>query len=255
MLTVGKVNRPLALIATVALLAAPSALADLSDVVLTVGANTGRAEGILQLTQNNSYGYWEGNTYRLEIADELNIETAGGDIVATFGPASLISYTDPSRGILAQVNLAFAVQANQASDTDFTITSALLDNLSIASPAARASASFTLTDASPGGAVLTGLHGDGSSYLTQFNGFVPGGTTFTSMIPQMNAPSGSVFAAENFPLAGFTPVGVPLVTDMSSEVKFNLSAGDIASGTTNYLMIPEPASLLLLSVVGLLRRR
>jgi hypothetical protein len=250
-------GRCLVCVVAVALLSAPAALADLSDVVLAVGASTDRAAGSIEIMQDSVYGYWEGNSYRLEITDLLEIEANNGDLIATFGPASLISYVDPTRGrgAPAQVNLAFAVQANQGSDTSFTITSALLGNLNIANPTGRASASFTLTDASGGGATLTGQELGGFSYLTQYNGFVPGGSTFVGLIDEMQTAGGSTFEAVNYPQVGFEPIPVATVTDMSAEIGFLLSAGDTASGTTNYLVMPEPASALALILLVALRRR
>jgi hypothetical protein len=54
----------------------------------------------------------------------------------------------------------------------------------------------------------------------------------------------------------FTPLGVG-ATSMSSQLKFTLSANDDANGTTNFEIIPEPAtlSLLALGALAMIRRR
>jgi hypothetical protein len=46
------------------------------------------------------------------------------------------------------------------------------------------------------------------------------------------------------------------VSDMSAEIKFSLTGFDLASGTTTYEIIPEPAAALLLvaGMLGLRRR-
>jgi hypothetical protein len=66
--------------------------------------------------------------------------------------------------------------------------------------------------------------------------------------------TGDAFAS--YPATGYAPIADP-VADMSAMISFELSADDLASGTTNFVIVPEPTSLglLALGVIGLLRRR
>ncbi len=169
-----------------------------------------------------------------------------GDTNVTFGQ-------DPS------VNLGFAVESGSApGGTSFTLKSALLTFPTINNPEGRASAGFTLTDGvDEDGATLSPLNGDPGSYKAQYNGFVPSGTTFTHLIPQMVAdPMGTTSLSQEYPGGGlYEPIGSP-VSDMSTQVSFLLSANDMASGSSVFEVIPEPSGLLLLAVgLALVRRR
>jgi len=157
------------------------------------------------------------------------------------------------------VNLNFAVEAGPSSGgTTFTIKSAQLSFPPISNASGRSSAAFTLTDGiDEDGATLTPLSGAPGSYLAQYNGFVPDGTTFTQLIPQMVAdPMGTTSLSQEFPGGGlFAPIADP-VSDMSTQVSFLLTPNDLASGTSVFDIIPEPSALLLLAVgLGLARRR
>jgi len=156
------------------------------------------------------------------------------------------------------VNLNFAVEAGPyPGGTSFTIKSALLSFPTISNASGRASAAFTLTDGiDEDGATLTPSTGPGS-YLAQYNGFVPNGTSFTQLIPQMVAdPLGTTSLSQEFPGGGlFSSISSP-VSDMSSEVSFLLTPNDLPSGTSVFAIVPEPTGLLLLAVgLGLARRR
>ena len=153
-----------------------------------------------------------------------------------------------------QVNLGFAVQAGTM-NTQFMISSALVSFAPMSNVEGRASAAYTVTDLNSNGATLTGLGPANGGYLAQYNGFVPAGTTFAEGINSIAAAFGSGFGSVNVPPIGFLPVpGV--VSDMSAQVAFELTAGDFASGTTNYILTPEPATLVLLGLAAIsLRRR
>jgi hypothetical protein len=161
-----------------------------------------------------------------------------------------------------EVNLSFAVQSGPG-NTDFYIASALLGDFDpIDDAAGHASASFTLTDFDGGSATLTGIGDTGGGYLAQYNGWAgdpfggPQGTTFAEGIFSMSAGFLDT-VTEDFahPESGWVDIG-ETVNDMSSLVSFTLSAQDLASGTSTYV-IPEPGALALLALgcVVLLRRR
>ncbi len=169
------------------------------------------------------------------------------------GNTNLTFAQDPS------VNLNFAVEAGpEAGGTTFTIKSALLSFPTISNATARASAAFTLTDGiDEDGASLTPQVGDLGAYKTQYNGFVPDGTTFSQLIPQMAAdPMSTTSLSEEYPGGGAYQSLGGAAYDMSSQVSFTLSPNDLASGTSVFEIAPEPSGLLLLAVaLGLVRRR
>ena len=160
------------------------------------------------------------------------------------------------RGMEPKINLNFSVVAGDAM-TDFTIKSALLNVDAIPNAEGRASAAFTLTDGiDDDGATLTPLDALGA-YRAEYNGFVPGGSTFTKLIPEMTAdPLSFANLSQDFPGAGaYVPIG-DTVIDLSTMVSFSLSPNDLASGTSIFEVVPEPGGLLLMAVcVGLRRLR
>jgi len=157
------------------------------------------------------------------------------------------------------VNLNFSVQAG-GSTTSIVIASALLSFPTINSPVGAASAAFSLTDANGDGATLVGIGdpaGAQGGYLAQYNGYAGSlsGTTFAEVHQMMSAAAfDTTTATVDVPGAGTTPIGVP-VFDMSSVISFRLSANDLASGTTNFVITPEPSSVLLLACGLVLARR
>ena len=166
---------------------------------------------------------------------------------------------DATAGYIADpvVGLGFLAEAG-ALTTNFTISSALLAFAPINPAQARASASIGVTDGGFDGVVLLGGHTDGSAYLAQVNGFVPGGTTFVGLIPGVAAGPGGVNSVfVDHPGGGaYLNIGGPIV-DMSTSFKFSLSPFDQANGTSVFEVIPEPAALMSMALVGLalLRRR
>ena len=168
-----------------------------------------------------------------------------GDI-ATLDQAFLTIVGDP------QIALGFAVSAG-AADTTVTITSAVLSFDPLVNPDGAASAGVTLTEAGENPpATLVGLAGDlGSAYAAYYN--VPPGTVFAEFVTSLMTDTTTSGSGDT----GGWVVIPDTVSSMQAQYSFILSAGDLASGTSNFLVVPEPASLAMLALGAgaLLRRR
>lgn len=228
------------------------ALADVSDIVFQVQASNDAGSGVF--TVYFSDGTWEGQRFYWELPSSVPIMSATGQEVAWL----IVDEQANRRNVVElfgdpQVNLGFAMQAGPG-PTNFTVKSALLTIVpALLNPDGRASVGINVSDADGTGATLTGLGPTGGAYLAQYNGFVPAGTTFDESIPGIVAPPFSTNSGSND--TGWLPIA-GLVSDMSTQVSFQLTAFDFASGTSNFQIVPEPAgALLALAAVGLLRRR
>ncbi|MFQ5805472.1 MAG: PEP-CTERM sorting domain-containing protein [Phycisphaerae bacterium] len=163
-----------------------------------------------------------------------------GDI-ASLDQANLTILGDP------QIGLNFAMTAF-AQDITVTISSAILSFGPFVNPDGLASAGLTLTESNGDTATLTGLGGaGGSAYVATYN--TPPGTIFAEFVPQLSVsePYGSVSGSAS---TGWLTIS-DTVTNMQAQFNFILTAMDQASGTSIYVIIPEPASLALLALGGL----
>lgn len=161
--------------------------------------------------------------------------------VAMLNQANLVIVGDP------QIALGFAVTAGGA-DTTVTITSAVLSFDPLVNPDGAASAGVTLTET--GGdptASLVGLTGDvGSAYAAYYN--VPPGTVFAEFVSGLATDT---TISDDGNTGGWVPI-VDTVSNMQAQFSFTLSAEDQASGTSNFLIIPEPTNLVLLALGGVI---
>lgn len=224
-----------------------SALAEISDPALQIMASNSSGTGVFQVTSdqlnfNDGMYSWSGSN--------IVIEDGAGDAVALVESISLSFQQDPV------ITLFFDVLAG-GTDTFFSITSGLLSFPAIQDPNAAASVGMTLTDSDVNGsASLVGATstGNGFAYVAQYNGLVPNGSTFAEAISglSVNVPAGSTSDSFN---SGFSIIP-GAVSSMSAEIAFQLSANDSASGTSVYAIIPEPGTLMLLTIgVGVLATR
>jgi hypothetical protein len=219
-------------------------LADVSDVVLTIHALSGRAEGSLEITADQ--GTWEGENFFWSTDVAIPI-MSGSEVLGTVGPGRLELYADPSVGI------GFSLQAGDA-ETQFTISSAMLTFPPIQPLAlARTSGAFTVMDFMGEGAALTGTLPGGFAYRA----YLGDGTIFYQAIQSI------VVLPTETPVAGsfeYPPGGgyaiIPGTGGMRAEIGCALTPHAFASGSAVFEIIPEPAGLLLLAVgIGLVRRR
>ncbi len=228
----------LMLLATVAV-----GFADVSDVVLAIHATNGRSEGVLEITAQE--GTWDGENFFWSTDQAIPI-MSGSELIGSFGPGRLAIFADP------QISMGFSVQAADL-DTTFTLTSALNSFPTMPDGQARADAAFTVMDFFGTGTTLTGAEPGGGAYRAFYNG----GTTFVEALPSIVVVPPDPLAVGAFESPGgglFTSIGP--VSSMQAEISFILSANGFASGSSNFVIVPEPAGLLvLLAGLGLLRRR
>jgi len=238
-----------------AMMLAPAALAN--DIIgnifqVTVTTEGGTTIGFLGVS---SEGTWDGQMYSWALDADYPFMDGQGQEVARLEQGTFVQIQPPSGGRqVPQVTLGFAVTAGSATTT-FDIRSALLSFPTMFNPTGKAIVGMNVSDRAPfGGATLTGLGPlSGGAYVAQYNGAVPGGTTFSELItsPVVVPAFGQTTANGDsnwLPIAG-------TVSDISAQLTFTLTARDSASGTSNFEIVPEPASLLLLAGLALLRRR
>lgn len=228
---------------------APAVLAGtISDVVFRVEATNSHGTGSWEVLYDEANYHRATDTYEWSMAGPVEIRSTSGHVIGTIASASEMIVGDPV------INLNFLVIAG-AADTTFTITSALLSFPAIDNAVATASAQIGSTDLDGNGVTVTGLFaGNTKGYRADYNGLVPAGTNFAMLVSnQAGVAFSSNISSETQPTAG---IGNGIV-DMSSQFRFTVSANDQASGTSIYVVTPEPASVALLALGGLvaLRRR
>lgn len=253
----GSSSRPgssVCLCALVCVFGSTMAAADLIGPTIIIEAVNDAGAGQYVVTPAEQSYDADTGTWEWGLSDPLEIwDPSSQSLIATMESGTFLFDGE------GQVNLSFSVTAGDT-DTMFQIISSMLPVDPPMSPAeGYASAAFTVTDFDGDGATLTGNAGaDGNkSYLAHYNGFVPDGTAFAELIQAVAAtPWSTADLFENHPPAGYAPIAEP-VADMSAMVSFVLTADDLASGTTNFVIIPEAGALglLLLGAIGLRRRR
>jgi len=187
-------------------------------------------------------GTWEGEDWHYDSSGRTYQMWDGGTLVGTLSGIHMDIYDDP------QVVLNFTAQAN-VSTTKFIFSSALVSFASLTNPTASASAGITVTDNNFNGALLAGQESDGAAYWANYNGLVPGGTNYASLL---NTVSATALEGTHTDSANMGPTAiVGSVGSMSSQFSFSLSAFDAASGTSSFQVVPAPGALALLGLGGL----
>lgn len=256
-------KRGMRVFAVAALSAVGTAPFGLADIV---------GDGLTVIAMDEGTGSWSAATFQVSQGTDGNWRWASNETHVFFGadgqnlgcinPPVQDNPTTTSIEYVADpiVNLNFSVAAGSTTTT-FMIGSALLTFPTINGATGRASAGFSVTDVFGDGATLTGLAGTSGTagYTSAYNGTagpVMTGSQFSELLPGsvIAAPGQTATPSDQNPPVGYLPIGVP-VNSISSFVKFSLSPFDLASGTTTFEVIPEPASLVLLALGGLLIRR
>jgi hypothetical protein len=234
--------------ATLALPARADLDQNLSNVVFEVQVSNSLGSGSFSVTQD--MGMFIGNSMFIwSLPAPVNILDANQNVIATLGGASVTYVGDP------QIAMGFSIMAGGL-DTAVTVNSGLLSFDKLVDTTGLVSAGLTLTDSNGNGGTLTGI---GNNVLAsyQYNGQAPGGTSFVDLTGALNALPGQS-AAGSASTGGFIPIG-DSISDMSFQYSFNLSAGDQASGTSNYVImgvpLPAPGGLAMVACLGWFGRR
>jgi hypothetical protein len=264
------IHRPMYGLMILAVLCAPAtsavispSAAIISDVLFQIEAkgpagNTSR----FKVPLDSGGIHINGDTVTWELSQPMPLLDAQGRQIALLEQANARYVADPI------VVLNFLVSS--AGGGHFTVTSASLSFATLNNPTGRASAAVTVTDIDGDGAMIAGDFASNEAYRAFYNdeGMVAATKgTFATLTPGASAPAfSSATSSDGFPdqLGGFSRDNedgdpIPPVSSMSAEWSFSISAGDSASGTSIYVIIPEPGSCLLclcgLAVLGFMRRR
>lgn len=192
----------------------------------------------------NQFAYNAGNdSYSWNSTGPISIQNSQGTEIASIRSLDGYFQNDPVIG------LGFFVQSGAVA-THFTISSAQLSFGAINPAEGQATSGTSVTDFDGDGATFTGNNG-GNAYSAYFNGL--NANLFSSQIGSYNVGSGLTDIRNG--TFGFTNMGS--VVDMNSVWDFNLSANDLASGTSRYEVraVPEPVSMIALALGALALRR
>lgn len=187
-------------------------------------------------------------TFTWYLKDPLMIaaDNDPGQILAIIGPTvgkglSISLKADPF------VNVGFSVAAGQY-DTAFSFSSPVVNFGPFNNPDAQATASVSITR--PGDKLY-----NGGFALKAYRALYNGTSVFADLV-DTPYPGGIVGPATVMDFTGWQQIPGS-VSSMQAQWRFIVSAGGSATGSSDFEIIPEPATILLLGIGGLalLRRR
>ena len=154
----------------------------------------------------------------------------GNDFLGWVDSLSVELIGDP----VASIN--FAVTAG-GSDVTVTVSSATVTFSALNNPAASAEAEITLTDNGGAAATIDPISGNSGLFQAIYNGT----QEYASLLGSSSIGGGAVTFSEDTsgPIAGSA-------SSIQAQFAFQLSAGDSASGTGTFTVVPEPTSVGLL---------
>jgi len=222
-----------------------NAFADVSDVFLRIEATSTAGTGVYEILTNDVTYNPEDDSYSYSGAG-IGL-WSGATQIGAVNNIGLTVRNDPT--IFTNFNLTAGTLP-----TTFTLTLAQVLFPAINNPDAVASVGLTLSDSdASGSASLSGNAGTGgvNSFVARYNG----SSIFAEGIPSISVSSVGGSSAGNLNTGLQTIAGS--VSSMQAVLDFDLSARDSASGTGFYVIVPEPAAVVLLAfgVLFHLRRR
>lgn len=235
---------------------AGAAQASFSQVTLRIEATSALGTAVVEINQAMGIMDPGTNTYSWQLGGERisMIDPISGNVIAFLDSAAVTLIEDPSAAV------SFSVAAAGA-DTSFNVTSGLVSFTTLNNPTGTASAQVDATDFTGDGVTMTGDLAGGAMFGAYYNGLGPGGTNFAALIASPLSTGfafDSVSTSQNYPAGvGATEVINASVFDMSAVFGFTLSAGDIASGSGVFTVVPAPmaATPLALGALAFRRRR
>lgn len=221
------------------LLAVASYAGTISDPVITIQASSSLGAGsytVPYIPEN-----YNPNTgiYTWSLPGEVDILSPNEVVIATISQLSTFIMVDPV------VNVGFVLTAG-AANTSVSIQSATVSFAPIPNAIAQASAQIGATDTDGDGASITGGFG-GLGYQARTNLGV-----YSTLV---NGFGVGMFGSDNRNGNVGPNLAGGAVSSMDAEFRFTVSAHDAASGTSVFVVTPEPASLALLAIGGLLALR
>lgn len=233
-------SRILLALTIVAAVSISASAATMSDISFTITAESELGTGTWEVDSRQDL--WSDDVYNWGLREDVEIKSEAGAVIATLrrNKTSLRLVADPV------VSLNFVVSAGPA-PTAITVTSALLGFPPVNGAMASASAGITVTDNNGDGASITGNYNGGTdAYLAHYNGAIPGGVAFATLVDNQSA--GAFGTSTTNEAVGSTAIGVP-VTSMQTQFGFTLSPFDSAAGTSVFVVIPEPATVIQLFAI------
>jgi hypothetical protein len=224
-----------------ALMTAATYAGTISDPVITIHASSSLGDGTY--TVPFIPGNYNPDTGVYTWSQDGEVDILDGDmVIATISQLSTFLMVDPV------INVGFVMTAG-AANTTMSISSATLSFAAIPNATAQASAQIGATDTDGNGASITGGFAGGLGYQARTNL-----GTFATVVPSFNV---GMFGSDNRNGNAGPGLAGGAVSSMDSEFSFTVSANDAASGTSVFVVTPEPASLALVALGSLLavRRR
>ncbi|MCE5341683.1 MAG: PEP-CTERM sorting domain-containing protein [Planctomycetaceae bacterium] len=146
-----------------------------------------------------------------------------------------------------EVGIEFGLRAGSLATT-YNILSEVVVFDPIVNPTAYASAGVTLTDRpDAAGAAITGLFYGGKTHQARYNST----SVFANLVSGFSIPERTLTNEENKGTRDFPETILGTVSSIESEFWFTLSARDSASGTSTFVVVPEPATICLMGIAAL----
>ncbi|QDV65160.1 hypothetical protein [Crateriforma conspicua] len=222
--------RTTAILIIAALFSPTCSYAAFLDQILRLDAVTSEGEGGGYTWQTNAAS-WEDGHFQAWLPSDVQILDQDNSVIATIQAEQTFVYyeADPV------VKLNFSVTAG-ASDTTVTISSGLLEFSPLFPTVGIASAGISISDSTGDSVTRSGLL-DGKSFTAHYNGDSASGTLFASLLSDDSAGLFQTSAASDS--HGIVSIN-DAVRSMHTQFRFSLSAGDQASGTSVFAVIPVP---------------